>query len=42
MTSFSTINYMREGVTAVALMFALIYDDAVEKMRIFRQEAIYF
>jgi hypothetical protein len=31
MTGFSTVKYMREIVTAVALMFTLVYGDAVRK-----------
>jgi len=31
MSSFSTVKYMRGSVTAVVLMFALVYDDAVRK-----------
>jgi hypothetical protein len=31
MISFSTVKYMRESVTAVALVFELVYGDVVRK-----------
>lgn len=31
MTNYSTVKYVRESVTAVALIFALVYVDAVRK-----------